>query len=384
MKLRNYLRRISTWVLLLLSLSILLSLMVQMVTSDSWLQLDDFVEYWSAGRLNLNGGNPYDPYQMEELQAETGRVYGIPVMMWNPPWMLALAMPFGVMNYVVGRVMWLTLNFLLAFASGVISWRLYRGSARSGWVGGLIGLGFVPILQALRTGQSGVLILAGIVGFLYCIEQNNDFAAGMWLALATVKPHIPYLVFLAFVVWVWRDRRWKALSGLIVAICGSMFIVWIANPLFFKQYMYATTHFPPVDWATPTIGGALRLVFGFDLFWLQFVGPILGCAWLWLYWRQHGKLWRWLDHLPLLLVFSSVTAAYGWTSDHSVFLATMISVFAPLSHRRWKMGEVLLAVILILINLMLARTATVQIWLWWFGPSLLAWYIVARRLLRNS
>ena len=33
------------------------------VTTPKWLQIDDFVEYWAAGDLNLSGGNPYDPAQ---------------------------------------------------------------------------------------------------------------------------------------------------------------------------------------------------------------------------------------------------------------------------------------------------------------------------------
>ena len=46
-----------TWLLLLVAIVLLTVLTVRQVMVDSWLQYDDFVEYWAAGRLNLRGGN---------------------------------------------------------------------------------------------------------------------------------------------------------------------------------------------------------------------------------------------------------------------------------------------------------------------------------------
>ena len=34
--------------------------------------MNDFVEYWAAGRLNFTGENPYDPVLMLELQRSVG------------------------------------------------------------------------------------------------------------------------------------------------------------------------------------------------------------------------------------------------------------------------------------------------------------------------
>ena len=35
-----------------------------LVTNQKWLMGDDYVEYWAAGQLNLNGLNPYNPDQI--------------------------------------------------------------------------------------------------------------------------------------------------------------------------------------------------------------------------------------------------------------------------------------------------------------------------------
>jgi hypothetical protein len=45
------------------------------------IEIDDFPEYWSAGRLNLQGKNPYAADLMEALQRPIGRTPT--VMMWN-------------------------------------------------------------------------------------------------------------------------------------------------------------------------------------------------------------------------------------------------------------------------------------------------------------
>ena len=59
---------------------------------------DDYVEYWAAGRLNLQGENPYSPELLLPLERGAGRDTDEAIMMWNPPWTLALAMPFGLMD----------------------------------------------------------------------------------------------------------------------------------------------------------------------------------------------------------------------------------------------------------------------------------------------
>jgi hypothetical protein len=61
--------------------------------------VDDFVEYWAAGCLNVLGGDPYSGEQLFELQREVGWAKDVPLMMWNPPPALTIVMPFGLLPY---------------------------------------------------------------------------------------------------------------------------------------------------------------------------------------------------------------------------------------------------------------------------------------------
>ncbi len=123
---------------------------MEIVTRDNWLQYDDYVEYWAAGRLNLSGGNPYDPSQLEPLQLETGRYFGVPVIMWNPPWMLLLAMPFSIFTYPVSRILWLLIFVIIMIVSIDLTWAVYDGSPKLKWIGWLLGFTFLPFLEALK------------------------------------------------------------------------------------------------------------------------------------------------------------------------------------------------------------------------------------------
>ena len=62
------------WGGLLLALLVLGVLAREQFLDPRLLYFDDFVEYWAAGKLNLTGGNPYDPVQIKAMEMQTGRL----------------------------------------------------------------------------------------------------------------------------------------------------------------------------------------------------------------------------------------------------------------------------------------------------------------------
>lgn len=100
------------------------------------LYFDDFIEYWAAGRLNFIQGNLYSPEQIKALQVQGGRLEGTHLMMWNLLWMLALVMPFGLLDYATGRMLWLLLSLAILCLVAVLGlaallWRLSAFSVDS-------------------------------------------------------------------------------------------------------------------------------------------------------------------------------------------------------------------------------------------------------------
>jgi hypothetical protein len=374
-------------IILVIGLVIFLWLAMQKLSSPSFLFFDDFVEYWSAGRLNLTGGNPYDPEQLTPIQLQTGRINGIPIMMWNPPWTLTLVMPLSWLPYSIARLLWFLLHIVILFLCLTYAWSLFGGDPDYKWVSWLVGFSFGPLLHVLRAGQIGLFLLLAVVGFFYFHERGKEGWAGASLVLLTIKPHVLYLFLLAVFLWSVDRRKWKVILGGAVAFLLLLGTAWGINPALLRQYYYATTHYPPEQWATPTLGAVLRLLFGVEHFWLQFVPSGLGALWLFFYWQQHREHWCWQKQLPLVILVSTMTAAYGWTFDHTASILAIVPVAILVLREDWQTGK------LAKIGLLLAYVAFAgvamfssleQQWYWWMAPFLLIWYLVAREVFTGS
>ena len=61
--------------------------------ADLW---NDHIQYWSAARVLLDGGNPYDPSALLDAQLAAGRQREDAILMWNPPWVLTLFVPLAL------------------------------------------------------------------------------------------------------------------------------------------------------------------------------------------------------------------------------------------------------------------------------------------------
>lgn len=353
------------------------------VMQKQWLAIDDYVEYWAAGKLNLTGGNPYDPDQLLPLQQQAGRYAGVPVIMYNPPWMLAIAMPFAALDYAIGRTIWLLLSIGLMILCSAMLWSIYGGPSDKRWLSWLFGLTFVPVLDCLRTGQTGIFLLTGLVGFLYFQRQNRDWLAGFCLSLLAIKPHILILFALAVLFWCIQFRRWKIIVAAVLALAAATLIAWLVNPSVIQQYIFLSTHYPPAEWATATFASFLRFLFGTRFFWLQFVPPVLGFIWFVFYWVQHRTGWDWLAQAPLLILVSVSTSAYGWTFDQPVILVAILLIFSRVFSHSINRSALIIIGTYLMIDAVDLLMRVPQLWLWWMAPILLLWYSLAQRILTN-
>ena len=93
--------------------------------------VDDFVAYWAASRLQLQGLNPYSPSEILTVERAVGMQGDEPLIMLNPPWTLAFLLPFGFLDYPAGRLAWLLLALLCVFLSAHWLWLVYQGPHRS-------------------------------------------------------------------------------------------------------------------------------------------------------------------------------------------------------------------------------------------------------------
>jgi hypothetical protein len=347
---------------------------------------DDFVEYWAAGHLNAFGQNPYDGSLLLPLEREAGRDTDEPVMMWNPPWTLSLAMPIGLLKARAGQLLWLAVSLALVVGCADRLWVLYGGPAGRRWVAWALALTFLPTLFVLQAGQIGPFILLGITAFLVFERADRHWLAGAAGVLFAIKPHLVYLFWIAMAVWAIRrpvPTRWKVVAGGVFAGFLATAIPMVYNSEVLGQYRDAMTHRTPEQWKSPTLGSLLREVFGAERFDLQFAPTLAGLAWLIAVgWRDRRREWNWAERMPMLLLVSFVTASYGaWPFDLVILLPAIIQVAAGIAAtadrgRALIAGAVYLAInaVALAMNLSHCTSETFV----WMAPTLLAAYVLLR------
>ena len=381
-------RRIFLWVLIAACLVLLQQLLS--AHAERLLFSGDSVLFWAAGRLILAGRNPYDEHLIQEVLAAAGYPTqfnaGIAMpRMFYPPWTLPLLMPFGLLSYPIFRLAWpVTLLAVLAVMAHS-TWKMAAGPARLLWLPLLLALTFAPAARVISIGNLAPLMLLGVIPCIRLLRRadrrwQTDLLAGMLAVLVTIKPQLLYLYLAALGLWALHQRRWAFILGVGVGVAVATALALAFNPQVIGQYLGVLQRSPVAEWATPTLGAVLRLVFGTDRFWLQYVPPLLGLAWLAWYWWQRRASWDWRGEMPLLLTVSLATTAYAWTYDMVFWVIPLVMAVAGLLRgERRKLWLFLGLYAVIDLAVFWLYTRVNDIWLFWLAPVLLVWTVLAQR-----
>jgi hypothetical protein len=91
-----------------------------------------------------------------------------------------------------------------------------------------------------------------------------------------------------------------------------------------EQYRFALAN-PPSGNVTPTLGALLRLAFGHERVWLQYLPSAAGLLWFPFYYAANRRHWDWQAQGPVLLLVSFLTASYGaWVFDLVILLIPLL------------------------------------------------------------
>jgi hypothetical protein len=344
------------------------------------LPLNDFIEYWSACTSFFEGGNPYNPKELLEIQRRVGWKEAQPQMMWNPPWTLPLLLPFAFLSYWTDRALFYLFSLLSVLLISDWFWLNYSGSRKWRFLSWLAVFLFVPAGKALYLGQISPLLLIGLWGFIWALRNRRETAAGAFLILLGIKPHVLYLFWVIILFWLIKERRWKIFWGGISSFAGLCLLVLIANPMIFSQYYHSlTSPFGPVIWQTPTWGAALLILFP-DSFWLQYVPSIIGLGVACIFWRRWRQNFAWDRHFPTLILLCVTSSSFTWTFDWIIFLPIitliLIRIEANPVHGWWMLAGLLAILGLAVFQAIVSHNYFHSIWL---PPALWLVYWVGTR-----
>jgi hypothetical protein len=351
--------------------------------------INDFIEYWTAAKLLLSGGNPYSPVELLQSQQAIGWIQPVPLIMWNPPWTFAFTLPIGLLDYGNAQFAWFLVHALIIFVGAQVLWQVYGGQERSRYAW-LSVLTFTPTYFVLLLGQIGPLILLGLIAFLFFVKKKTWGYAGASMALVSIKPHLLYLVWLALFLWMLSQRQWRLGLGVLISGLVAVIMPLFWNTAVYSQYLALMNNGDvprPVDWATPSLGTALGEVLAIHAMWIRWLPTVTGALWFLCYWLRHGTMWDWVFELPLILLVSVVTASFVWTFDHVVLVPALIqcAVWVSMNENR-RQRWLVIAMHMLLNSMLLVSKIFIlnDFWYFWLAPTFLFFYLYVRQTYVSS
>jgi hypothetical protein len=350
----------------------------------------DSLAYWAAGRLLLERHNPYDPDAVLELERQYGYNEQRPLVLRTPPWSLFIVVALGLLSPFWSWLLWMAASLGCMLTGMRLCRRMYGGPLVSENSLSIVGYTFAPVAACLVSGQMGLLLMLGVVLFLWW-EKDHPFLSGAALVLPFAKPHLLSLFWFVFFLWLILNGKRSVGRGFLCAVLIAVGIGVSLDPGVFRDYremLYAASIQREF---IPALSGVVSLIFFRQMFWVQFIPMGIGLLWAGWFFLQRLHRWSWPQDGPALLVVSVLTTPYAWLGDETVLLPAMLQAAALAYERRAHMklrNKVVLAIIafLNLLLLLILRSRipfATGIYFW----SSLVWfwfYTHARRLSQQS
>ena len=345
----------------------------------------DSIAYWATARLLVNHQNAYDYYAVAELERSQGYNEDQPLIVRTPPWSLFMLLPLALFNTFWAWLSWIAVSVGALILTMRVCRRLYRDDRVPQSLFALIGYTFSPVPACLVAGQMGLMLLLGLVLFLW-LEPKRPFLAGTALILPFAKPHLLAVFWFALFLWILSRKRFAVAAGFLTALAIAIFTAIAFDPGIFEHYRQMLSESRIQGQFIPALSGVLRLLFFRRFFAMQFLPLGLGLMWCgWSYWRQR-RTWNWRqDALPLIVVSVLVTP-YAWLTDEVVLLPAILqaALWVYNARQNTRIGTWIIAAVFALLNALLLLILSFKIPFstgiyFWSSSVWFAWFFWARR-----
>jgi hypothetical protein len=350
----------------------------------------DSICYWAAAHLLVNHHNPYDSPSVMALEQQQGYTDGKPLVLRTPPWSLFMVMPLAMMNAFWAWMSWVTAS-IAALVFGIrLCWKMFGNDLGPPAFFLLAGYTFAPVPACLVSGQMGILLLLGLVLFLW-LESSRPFLAGAGLIFPFAKPHLLALFWLLLLVWVIVEKKWKVAAGFATSFAVAIVLALISDPAVFQHYRQMLREAAIGSEFIPALSGVLRLLFFRTAFWTQFVPVAVAVPWAIRMYVVNRSSWDWRVHGLTLMVVSILTSPYAWISDEVILLPAILqaTIWVYSARRQLTTRARLLIFALVFLNILLLLILRAKvpfatgIYFWsslvWFG-----WYFLGRSLAKAA
>src|SRR4030081_3542936 len=224
-------------------------------------------------------GRPLDPSRPNDPHDEQGFAYPVYVVFWLAP---TIGLPFEV---VEKGFFWILL--ILTLASTLLWFRILRWSSPP-WIRIsllVLTLGSLAVMQGLKLEQMSLLV-AGLMAIAIALfVADHAVAAGVLMAMASIKPQLVVLPLCWLTIWTladWRRRyRWAAAFLITMAIlCAAS--EWYL-PHWIPRFWHAIHEYQRYTGATSVMDNLIGARSSWALDVLVFAATMVAC------WRERRQ-----------------------------------------------------------------------------------------------
>jgi hypothetical protein len=319
----------------------------------------DFITYWSASRMALDGhaAQAYNIPQIVQVEHTVNPMSKDEFAWFYPPTFFLVITPLALMPYLVAFAVFM-LGTLAIYV--VVVRKVVRGKEAMWCLAGFSGL-WINLFQ----GQNAFLTAALAAGSLIAME-DSPILAGVLLGLLAIKPHLAILFPVALIAArAWKTMAAAAATSVLFVAAGAAVLGWGTLHAFVGSLatarQFIDTGALPWD-KMPTVFTMLRMAH-VPVTAAYVVHGIVALAATVVVWRVWRKSSDWKLRGATLMTATFLVSPYIFDYDMA-WLAFPIAWMALLGMRDgWLSGEreVLVVVwVLPLVMALLAKVLTVQ------------------------
>jgi hypothetical protein len=210
------------------------TLVGQMLFRPDLYKPTDFSIFYTAGRIADTGR--YDLiYDIETQRATRQDFLGVPLETANvlpfnhPPLFVPLMQIIADENYMASYWRWVAVLTVFFVATMVVFNQLLREEKKEAgprWLLILASVLFYPLFVSFFRGQDSVIVLLGVMLWMYGLVTGRDALSGAGLALAILRPQIALM--LAFPFLFKRRKVWWWFCGFasLLALYSLLLVGW--------------------------------------------------------------------------------------------------------------------------------------------------------------
>lgn len=318
-----------------------------------------------------------------------------------PPYVAAFLEPLGALPYVQSTWLWAIINFVLVTLTlCALNRELVRRTSLNPFRLDLGVVLFLPTLTVIVIQQTSLILVLALLMAWSCFKKGQEGAAGAWLSLLFLKPH---LIGLPILVLVFKKRMRALIPLALVAAMLTLISFLLMGSAGFEAYLKLVSSYsgwaynPDIRWPVMTTSWA-----GLLQFWLvsETTNLPLTALLLWLLGAAVSiglllKAWKgpWAPrsiHFDLqwglLVALTIFTTLHAYAYELVLLIPPFALVFAQLAGRdnvayRWLVDTIRYSLLIVPACVLIAFLLNVQ-----FLPLLLGLgsFLLARQLIQEG